>query len=117
MRYTLILGFILLVIGLWGMLTRKNLFKIVIGFSIIDTGIHLIIVTIGYLRGKTAPILDKIVTPDNAIQKVVDPIPSALVLTAIVIGLAVTALMLSYIVRLYKRRKSLSIEDYRELKW
>lgn len=117
MRYTLILGFILLVIGLWGMLTRKNLFKIVIGFSIIDTGIHLIIVTIGYLRGKTAPILDKTVTPDNAIQKVVDPIPSALVLTAIVIGLAVTALMLSYVVRLYKRRKSLSIEDYRELKW
>ncbi|HHE40143.1 MAG TPA: cation:proton antiporter [Candidatus Cloacimonetes bacterium] len=117
MRYTLILGFILFMIGLWAMLTRKNLFKIVIGFSIIDTGVHLIIVTIGYLSGKTAPILDKLVTPANAVQKVVDPIPSALVLTAIVIGLAVTALMLSYVVRLYKRRKSLSIEDYRELKW
>ena len=117
MRYTLILGFVLFIIGLWGMLTRKNLFKIVIGFSIIDTGIHLIIVTIGYLKGKTAPILDKMVTPGNAVQKVVDPIPSALVLTAIVIGLAVTALMLSYIIRLYKHNRSLSIEDYRELKW
>lgn len=117
MRYSLILGFILFLIGLWGMLTRKNLFKIVIGFSVIDTGVHLIIVSIGYLKGKTAPILDKTITAANASQKVVDPIPSALVLTAIVIGLAVTALMLSYIVRLYKHKKSLSIEDYKELKW
>lgn len=113
----LIIGFILVIIGFFGMLTNKNLIKIVIGFSIVDTGIHVIIVSIGYLKNRTAPIIDQAVNPAAASQKVIDPIPSALVLTAIVIGLAVTALMLSYIIRLYQEKKSLSIDDYKELKW
>lgn len=117
MSFVLILGFALLLIGIYGMLTQKNLIKIVIGFSIADTGVHIIIVSIGYLRGKTAPILDKAVDIANASNQVVDPIPSALVLTAIVIGLAVTALMLSFIIELYKKKKSLSIDDFQELKW
>ncbi len=115
--YTLILGVALLILGFYAMLTRKNLIKIVIGFSIADTGTHIIIVSLGYLRGKTAPIIDGAVNAVNAVQKVVDPIPSALVLTAIVIGLAVTAVMLSFIVEMYKKNKSLSIDDYQELKW
>lgn len=114
---TLILGFILFFIGLWAMMTRKNLIKIILGFSIIDTGIHLIIVSIGYLKERTAPILDKSVELKEAAEKVVDPIPSALVLTAIVIGLAVTAFMLSYVIKMYEKKKSLSIDDYKELKW
>ena len=114
---TLILGIALLVIGFYAMLTRKNLIKIVIGFSIADTGTHIIIVSLGYLRGKTAPIIDSAVGAAEAVQKVVDPIPSALVLTAIVIGLAVTAVMLSFVVEMYKKNKSLSIDDYQELKW
>jgi multicomponent Na+:H+ antiporter subunit C len=111
------LGFLLILIGLWGMLTRKNLIKIIIGFSIIDTGIHLVIVSVGYLPGRTAPILDEAVTRGRAAAEVVDPIPSALVLTAIVIGLAITALMLTYAVSLYRQRRSLHIDDYKELKW
>lgn len=117
MIFSLMLGFLLLIIGLYGMLTQKNLIKIVIGFSIVDTGIHIIIVSIGYLRGKTAPIIDSSVDIKNAAALVVDPIPSALVLTAIVIGLAVTALMLSFIIKLYQKNRSLSIDDYQELKW
>ncbi len=117
MIFALVLGFLLLIIGLYGMLTQKNLIKIVIGFSIVDTGTHIIIVSIGYLRGRTAPILDGAVDLANATKQVVDPIPSVLVLTAIVIGLAVTALMLSFIIKLYKKNKSLSIDDYQELKW
>ena len=112
-----IIGFSLMIVGLWGMLTQKNLFKIVIGFSIIDTGIHLIIVSIGYLRGRTAPILDGAVDKASAVQKVIDPIPSALVLTAIVIGLAVTALMLVYVVQMNKKKGSLFINDYEDTKW
>jgi len=112
-----ILGFTLVILGLWGMLTQKNIIKIIIGFSIVDTGTHLIMVSIGYIKGRTAPILDDAVAVENAVDTVVDPIPSALVLTAIVIGLAVTALLLSYAMRMYKEKKSLSIEDYKELKW
>lgn len=117
MTLVTILGFALVLIGMWGMLTRKNLIKIIIGFSIIDTGIHLIIVSIGYLPGRTAPILDGAVDKSRAALEVVDPIPSALVLTAIVIGLAITALMLTYTVRMFRERKSLNIGDYKELKW
>ncbi|MEA3499472.1 MAG: cation:proton antiporter subunit C [Candidatus Marinimicrobia bacterium] len=117
MIFALILGFALLVIGIYGMLSQRNLIKIVIGFSIADTGIHIIIVSIGYLRNRTAPILNSAVNLKNAVNEVVDPIPSVLVLTAIVIGLAVTALMLSFVVELYKKKQSLSIDDYQELKW
>jgi len=114
---TLILGITLLLIGIYAMLTRKNLIRIVIGFSIADTGTHIIIVSLGYIKGRTAPIIDGAVDAANAVQRVVDPIPSALVLTAIVIGLAVTALMLSFVVEMHRKKKSLSIDDYQELKW
>ncbi len=117
MNLVMALGFLLVIIGLWAMLTQKNLIKIIIGFSIIDTGVHLIIVSIGYIKGRTAPILDASVSVADAANKIVDPIPSALVLTAIVIGLAVTALMLTFVIKLYQKNKSLSIDDYQELKW
>ena len=107
-----IIGALPVLIGLWGMLTQKNIIKIIIGFSIIDTGTHLLIVSIGYIKGGTAPIIDKTI----ARSSVVDPLPSALVLTAIVIGLAVTALMLVYAIQLYKQKRSLDINDYKELK-
>ena len=107
-------GFLLILIGLWGILTRKNIMKMILGFSLLDTGVHIVMVSIGYIKGRTAPILDD--GNMNAVTAVVDPIPSALVLTAIVIGVAITALMLSYAVQLYKTKGSLSIDDYEELK-
>lgn len=109
-----VIGFLLIIIGLWGMLSQKNLIKIIIGFSILDTGIHVVMVSIGYIKDRVAPILDSAVKEGSGFKPVVDPVPSALVLTAIVIGLAVTALMLSYAIRMYNRKKSLSIDDYKE---
>lgn len=117
MNVATLTGMLLILAGLWGMLTKKNIVKIIVGFSIIDTGIHLVMVSIGYLPGRTAPILDGAVPAGEAAARVVDPIPSALVLTAIVIGLAVTALMLTYAVRLYRLNESLSIDSYKGLKW
>ena len=117
MTIVTILGFSLIVIGLWGMLTQKNIFKIIIGFSIIDTGLHLVIVSIGFIKGRTAPILSRSVQDLDRIKAFVDPVPSALVLTAIVIGLAVTALMLVYAIKLYRLKRSLIIDDFEELKW
>lgn len=114
---TLILGFALVILGIYAMLTQKNIIKIILGFSIADTGIHVIIISFGYLKGKMAPIIDGAVNISNAWNEVVDPIPSALVLTAIVIGLATTALMLVFATEIFKEKSSLSIEDYKELKW
>jgi multicomponent Na+:H+ antiporter subunit C len=47
----------------------------------------------------------------------VDPIPSALAVTAIVIGLAVTAVMLAYAIRLYQAKQTLSIDAFTDSKW
>lgn len=111
------IGVLLVLIGLWGMLTQRNLIKIIIGFSIIDTGVHVIMVAVGYIPGRTAPIVGDAVAPSAAAATVVDPVPQALVLTAIVIGLAVTALMLTIAVRLSRTNGSISIESFKDLRW
>ncbi len=116
-QVVLLIGFALVAVGFWGLTTRKHIFKIILSFSILDTGVHLIMVALGYIKGGTAPIFDKVLVPGETPPLVVDPVPSALVLTAIVIGLAVTALMLSYAVRIYKTYHSLSIDKIKELKW
>ena len=114
---SLAIGILVILIGLWGLLTQKNLIKIVIGFALFDTGIHIVMVSIGYIRNRTAPIIDSTVDMNNAENLVVDPIPQALVLTAIVIGLGITALMLSYVLKMYQKKKSLDITNYKDLKW
>lgn len=114
MTTAMAIGFLLIVIGLWGMLTQSSIIKIIIGFSIIDTGIHIVMIGIGYIRNRTAPILDSEALRENAASLTVDPVPSALVLTAIVIGLAVTALMLTYAVRLHKETGTLSINKLKD---
>ena len=110
-------GLGLILIGLWGMLTQRNMIRIIIGFSLTDTGVHMVMVSIGYVTGGTAPIINNVVPISEAASRVVDPVPSALVLTAIVIGLGVTAVMLSYAVRIYKARKTLMIDECTESKW
>lgn len=112
-----LLSFLLIGLGLWGLLTRRGIVRMIIGFSILDTGIHVLLVAIGYRKGGTAPILDEALSRADAALKAVDPVPSALVLTAIVIGLAVTALMLSFAVRMVQQKNKLSIDEHKELKW
>lgn len=110
-------GLMLILIGMWGMLTQRNMIRIIVGFSLMDTGIHMVMVSIGYVTGRTAPIVNDAVPIAEAASRVVDPVPSALVLTAIVIGLGVTAVMLSYVVRIYKARNTLMIDECTESKW
>ena len=110
-------GLALILIGVWGMLTNRNILRIVIGFSLMGTGTHIFIVAIGYVANGTAPIMDRALSVAEAPARAVDPIPSALVVTAIVIGLAVTAIMLAYAIRLYDSKKTLSIDAFTESKW
>ena len=106
---------ILILIGLYAVLIKKHLIKIVIGLSIVDAGINLLFVAVGYISGGTAPIF----SPGNedAAAHMVDPVPQALVLTAIVIGFAVTALALSLVIRLYKHHHTANIDQLKSLKW
>ncbi len=110
-------GFILILIGLYGALTNRNILRIIVSFSIANTGVNLIIVAVGYMASRTAPILDKTVAPTEALERIIDPLPQALVLTAIVIGVGVTALMLTYAFKLYEVKGTLDISSYKELKW
>jgi len=109
-------GLGLVLVGLWGMLTQRNMIRMIIGFSLTDTGIHMVMVSIGYVTGGTAPIINDAVPIADAVNRVVDPVPSALVLTAIVIGLGVTAVMLSFAVRIYKARGTVMIDECTESK-
>ena len=110
-------GFVLILIGFWGMLTHHNIFRIIVGFSVMGTGTHIVIVAIGYVTSGTAPIMDRALGVSDAAARAVDPVPSALVVTAIVIGLAVTAVMLAYAMRLHESKKSMSIDSFEESKW
>lgn len=97
-------GFLLMIVGIWGMITQKNLIKIVIGFSLFDTGLNNLIVALSYVKNSTVPVIDKALDVSQAASKIADPLPQALVLTSIVIGLGVTALMLAYVLRMYREK-------------
>jgi multicomponent Na+:H+ antiporter subunit C len=99
---------ILFGIGFANLLFQKNLIKKIIGFNIMDTAIHLFLAEKGYITGRLAPILvDGIQAPSLYIN----PIPSGLVLTGIVVSVSVTALMLSLTIRLYQRYHTLDLDE------
>ncbi len=99
---------ILFTIGFINLLVQKNLIKKIIGLNIMDTAIYLFLAEKGYIEGRVAPIIE------NGIQSVtyyINPVPSGLVLTGIVVSVSVTALMLSLTIRLYKRYHTLDLDE------
>ena len=106
------LCFILFLTGLYGVLTRRNLVKIAISLSIMECSTFLLLALLGYIDGGVAPIVD----PADPIKIYVDPLPQALVLTAIVIGLATTALLMAVIIRLYRKYGTFDIREIKELR-
>jgi len=107
-------AFGLIFIGLYMVAAKKNLIKIIIGLGFIDTGINLFLIMIGYIKNGTAPIFTK-AGIDSA--QMVDPVPQALVLTAIVINVAILALALGLAIKLYEHYKTLDVSKIRGLKW
>ena len=109
---------LVMLIGLYGAMVKKSLLKIVIGLSVIDSGLNLLIVAIGYYKGGTAPIFSSgFLENFKSVDKMVDPVPQALVLTAIVIGFGVTAVALALVIRLYRHHGTLNIDEIKNLKW
>ena len=106
------LCFILFSIGIYGILTKRNLLKIIIGIAIVDYAVNLFFIIVGYKMNARAPIL----SPNQDIEVMVDPLPQALVLTSIVIGLAVTALMVSIALRIYDKYGTFDIDEIKKLK-
>ncbi len=95
-------------IGFANLLFQKNLIKKIIGFNIMDTAIYLFLAEKGYISGRMPPIVV------NGVQEVgayINPIPSGLVLTGIVVSVSVSALMLSLTIRLYRRYHTLDLDE------
>ena len=89
------------------LLLHRNLIKKIIGLNIMDTAIYLMFTSVGYVEGRTAPIMVDGITEAS---HYINPIPSGLVLTGIVVSVSVTALMLALTVRLYRRYHTLNID-------
>ena len=112
--FNYIASFFLIVLGFYTIITKFNLIKTVIGLSIADYGVNLLIISIGYNAGGTAPIFTA--GELNAASYFVDPIPQALTLTSIVIGACVTAMSLALVMKLHESYGTLDTREIRRLR-
>jgi len=117
------LCFLLFMIGLYCAVVKKNLVKIVIGLAIMEYAVNLFLIMLGYRVGGTAPIIGRSDLQAGAervtahfINSAVDPLPQALVLTAIVISLGSLALLISICIRIYDKYGTFDITEIRRLR-
>ena len=95
-------------IGFANLMFQKNLIKKIIGLNIMDTAIYLFLAEKGYIAGRMPPI---VVDGIQNVEAYINPIPSGLGLTGIVVSVSVTALMLSLTFRLYTRYHTLDLDE------
>lgn len=105
-NYEEMVSMILFCIGFTALLLHKNLIKKIIGMNIMDTGIYLFLASMGYIEGGKAPIIS-----DGVTEGFINPIPSGLVLTGIVVSVSVSAVMLALSVRIYYRYHTLNLDE------
>ena len=110
------LSLVLFVMGLYCLVAKKNIVKKIIGIVITEYSINLFLVLVGWRKGGEAPIMLKGMPENELIQRGVDPLPQALVLTSIVIGLGVLALMVSICLRLYEKYKTFDMSEINRLR-
>lgn len=101
-HYTHWVIMVLLVVGLYGMMLKRNLVKKLIGLNILQTAIILLWVAAAYKRGATVPVLDPARGAEDA-ALYMNPLPQTLMLTAIVVGAAITAVGLALLIAIYRR--------------
>lgn len=99
---------ILFGIGFTMLLLHRNLIKKIMGMNIMDTAVYLFLAAKGYIDGRMVPI---VVDGIQDVSAYINPVPSGLVLTGIVVSVSTTALMLSLTIRLYERYGSLDLDE------
>jgi multicomponent Na+:H+ antiporter subunit C len=102
----------LFVIGLWGVVSSRNLVRTVLSLTVVQSSTYLLLLGVGYRHGAKAPIVADI----PATSRLVDPVVQVLVLTDIVIEATVTALLLALVVQAHKRFGSVDPADLRPLR-
>ena len=111
-----VLTFAVLMVGIYAVVAKKNVIKIIIGVLLIDYAVNMLLVLLGYRAGGGAPILAKGQAAAELARTAVDPLPQAMVLTSIVIGLGLTALMVAMAIRLYEKYDTFDTEQIRRLR-
>ncbi len=114
MIYSLCL--LLILIGLYGVVVSRQTLKIVVSLLIMNHGVHLLLLLVGYRQGGRPPIIEQGAVITEFANTAVDPLPQALVLTSIVIGLGVLALMVAVCVRLFERYGTFDVTEIRRLR-
>lgn len=102
--------FLLMMIGLYIVIAHENLIKKIVGLNVFQVSVFVFYISIAKIRGGTAPILD------SSIQQIYsNPLPHVLILTAIVVGVATTALGLALVVRVQESFGTIEDDEVREL--
>lgn len=111
-HYSYIMIIILLVIGLWGMLGKRNLIKKIIGLNIFQTSIFLFFIKGAVKDGATVPVID----PELGLEAAsyFNPLPHVMILTAIVVSVATTGVALALLLAIYRNYSSLEEDDILE---
>ncbi len=117
--FQFITAFLMMAMGIYALLYRRNLIKLILALNIIDSGIHLLLISFGYRvelgRIPTAPIYTGYETVKGAM--VAPPLPpQALTLTSIVIGVCVLALAMALTMNAYRHYGSLDVKELRRLR-
>jgi multicomponent Na+:H+ antiporter subunit C len=110
------LSLVLLVMGLYCLIAKKNIVKKIVGIVITEYSINLFLVLVGYRKDGIAPILLRGMHPGELVQRGVDPLPQALILTSIVIGLGTLALMVALCLRMYEKYKTFDMSKINKLR-
>ncbi|ELY99107.1 NADH-ubiquinone oxidoreductase chain 4L [Natrialba chahannaoensis JCM 10990] len=111
-RYAYALMFVLMGVGMYMMIANQNLVKKLIGVNLFQTAIFLFFVAVAYVEGGSAPI----VPTEGAPGAMASPLPHVIVLTAIVVGIALTAVGLALIVRIHSEYGTLREDTLREVR-
>lgn len=98
---------VLFAIGLVNVMVQQNLIKKVVGFNIMDSAVFLLLASLGYVDGGVAPVVG-----DRGYDPLyINPIPSGLVLTGIVVSVSITAFSLALIQRIYRRYGTIELDE------
>lgn len=108
-RYAYLLLFVLMGIGMYMIIANENLVKKLIGVNLFQTAIFLFFIAMAYVEGGAAPIVP------NEGSEVASPLPQVIVLTAIVVGVSLTAVALALIVRIHEEYGTLDESVVREV--
>jgi multicomponent Na+:H+ antiporter subunit C len=111
-RYAYATFAVLLAVGLYMMIASPNLVKKVIGLNLFQSAIFLFFVAMAYVQGASIPVIP---SEGGAVGEYASPLPQVIVLTAIVVGVSLTAVALALIIRIYSAYGTLDENTIREV--